>query len=94
MATAVNLPHDVKDMALADAGRLRIEWADQFMPTLRTIRQRFAKEQPLKGVRIIDAGNMVAAPTAMLRPATSVRIIAVGAVASLSPRAIRRASRG
>jgi adenosylhomocysteinase len=52
MPTAVNLPHDVKDLALADAGKLRIEWADQFMPTLGTIRKRFAKEQPLKGRRI------------------------------------------
>jgi adenosylhomocysteinase len=52
MATAVNLPHDVKDLALADAGKLRIEWADQFMPTLRSIRQRFTKDKPLKGLRI------------------------------------------
>jgi adenosylhomocysteinase len=52
MATAVALPHDVKDLALADSGRRRIEWADQFMPTLAIIRKRFAKEKPLKGVRI------------------------------------------
>jgi adenosylhomocysteinase len=44
--------YDVKDLNLAAAGRLRIEWADRTMPVLRQIRERFAKEQPLKGLRI------------------------------------------
>jgi adenosylhomocysteinase len=44
--------HDVKDLALAGAGRLRIEWAEQSMPVLRQVRERFAKEQPLKGLRL------------------------------------------
>ena len=44
--------HDVKDLGLAEAGRLRIEWAEQSMPVLRQVRERFAKEQPLKGVRL------------------------------------------
>jgi adenosylhomocysteinase len=44
--------HDVKDVALAPAGRLRIEWAEQSMPVLRQVRERFAKEQPLKGLRL------------------------------------------
>src|SRR2546428_5989631 len=43
---------DVRDLALARDGRLRIEWADRNMPVLRSIRSRFAKERPLKGVRI------------------------------------------
>ena len=42
----------VKDPGLARAGRMRIEWADHNMPVLRAIRSRFAKERPLKGVRI------------------------------------------
>jgi len=42
----------VKDMELARQGRMRIEWADRNMPVLRAIRARFAKERPLKGVRI------------------------------------------
>ncbi len=46
------VPHDVKDLSLAAAGRLRIEWAEQAMPVLRQIRERFAKEQPLKGIRL------------------------------------------
>ena len=44
--------HDVKDLSLAAAGKLRIEWAEQSMPVLRQVRERFAKEQPLTGVRL------------------------------------------
>ncbi|MBI1798526.1 MAG: adenosylhomocysteinase [Candidatus Eisenbacteria bacterium] len=42
----------VKDAGLAKAGRQRIEWSERNMPVLRAIRARFAKERPLKGVRI------------------------------------------
>jgi adenosylhomocysteinase len=52
MATTATSPHDVKDLELAAAGKRRIEWANQFMPTLGSIRKRFAKQKPLKGVRI------------------------------------------
>jgi adenosylhomocysteinase len=44
--------HDIKDINLAEGGRRRIEWAEREMPVLRTIRERFAKEKPLKGVRL------------------------------------------
>jgi adenosylhomocysteinase len=44
--------YDVKDLSLASAGKLRIEWASREMPVIKLIRQRFAKEKPLKGVRI------------------------------------------
>src|SRR5215831_19788374 len=44
--------HDVKDISLAPAGKLKIDWAEQFMPVLRQVRERFAKEQPLKDVRL------------------------------------------
>ena len=44
--------HDIKDIGLAPQGVLRIEWADMHMPVLRAIRERFAKEKPLEGVRI------------------------------------------
>jgi len=46
------LPHDVTNLALADEGRLRIEWADRHMPVLRDIRARFEKEQPLAGLAV------------------------------------------
>lgn len=44
--------HDVKDTSLAAAGVLRIEWAEKEMPVLALIRERFAREKPLQGVRI------------------------------------------
>jgi adenosylhomocysteinase len=44
--------YDVKNTRLADGGRHRIEWAEQEMPVLRLIRERFGKEQPLKGLRL------------------------------------------
>jgi adenosylhomocysteinase len=44
--------HDVKNLSLAGEGRLRIEWAEQSMPVLRQVRERFTKEQPLKGMRL------------------------------------------
>jgi adenosylhomocysteinase len=44
--------HDVKDLALADEGRRRVEWAERSMPVLRLIRERFAKERPLAGRRL------------------------------------------
>jgi adenosylhomocysteinase len=43
---------DVKDASLAKLGRLRIEWADQAMPVLSAIRDRFEREKPLAGQRI------------------------------------------
>jgi len=52
MATDVQPQHDVKDLNLAPQGRLRIEWADGQMPVLRLIRERFARERPLEGIRI------------------------------------------
>ncbi|OYT72590.1 MAG: adenosylhomocysteinase, partial [Armatimonadetes bacterium JP3_11] len=44
--------YDVKDLSLAEQGALRMEWADNEMPVLRLIRQRFEQEKPLQGVRI------------------------------------------
>jgi adenosylhomocysteinase len=44
--------YDVKDLKLAAAGKRRIDWADQQMPVLRKIRERFSREKPLKGVTL------------------------------------------
>jgi adenosylhomocysteinase len=44
--------HDLTDIALAEAGERRIEWAEREMPVLRLIRERFERERPLDGVRI------------------------------------------
>jgi adenosylhomocysteinase len=44
--------YDVKDISLAEKGRLRIEWAGMSMPVLNKIRERFQKQKPLKGLRL------------------------------------------
>ncbi|WP_297445099.1 adenosylhomocysteinase, partial [Desulfurobacterium sp.] len=47
------MEYHVKDLSLADKGRDRIEWAEMDMPVLRKeIRERFIKEQPLKGIKL------------------------------------------
>jgi len=46
------MDYDVKDIRLADKGRLRVEWARRDMPVLNAIRERFEKEKPLNGLRL------------------------------------------
>ncbi len=46
------MKYDIKDIALAEKGRLRIEWAAHSMPVLKQISERFVKDQPLKGVTL------------------------------------------
>jgi adenosylhomocysteinase len=57
--------YDVKDLKLADQGRKRIDWAENEMPVLRLIRERFAKDRPLQGLRV-SACLHVTAETANL----------------------------
>ncbi len=52
MVTTPKIACDIKDAALAERGRLRIEWACQQMPVLGLIAERFRKERPLEGARI------------------------------------------
>jgi adenosylhomocysteinase len=53
MATiALDAPHHIRDLALADEGKRRTEWAERSMPVLRQIRERFAKDRPLAGRRL------------------------------------------
>jgi adenosylhomocysteinase len=44
--------HDIKDIKLAQKGKLRTEWAAQEMPVLKSISERFKKEKPLKGFKL------------------------------------------
>jgi len=46
------MKYDVKDLKLAQKGKLRIEWAEMEMPVLRSIKAKFKKTRPLKGVKI------------------------------------------
>ncbi len=48
----MGMNYDVKDLTLAKKGKLRIEWAGRFMPVLAHIKKKFAKDKPLKGVRL------------------------------------------
>lgn len=53
MTTATALKYEVKDIALAPSGKQRIEWAGREMPVLKQIRDRFEKEKPLAGIRLV-----------------------------------------
>lgn len=46
------MKYHIKDIGLSKKGKLRIEWAEENMPVLRLIRERFNKEKPLRGVKI------------------------------------------
>ena len=48
----MTVAHDIKDLELATGGRYRIDWAGQEMPVLKQIRERFAAEKPLSGLRL------------------------------------------
>ncbi len=62
------MEYDVKDTGLAGRGKLKMEWAARSMPVLTKIKARFAKEKPLKGLRIAaclhvtsETGNLMQA---------------------------------
>ncbi|MGB9616628.1 MAG: adenosylhomocysteinase [Desulfomonilaceae bacterium] len=59
------MDYHIKDAGLAEAGKLRIEWAERSMPVLRKIRQRFAQEKPLAG-KVLAACLHVTTETACL----------------------------
>lgn len=52
-ATLTQLKHEVKDLSLAPLGKQRIEWAGREMPVLKQIKERFEKEKPLAGIRLV-----------------------------------------
>ncbi|MCH8950019.1 MAG: adenosylhomocysteinase [Chloroflexi bacterium] len=52
MTTEATATGDIRDPGLAEEGIRRIEWAAREMPVIRSIRDRFAKEKPLRGVRL------------------------------------------
>ena len=63
----MSLSYDVKDLALADQGMLRIVWAEQEMPVLRLIRERFAAERPLEGIRISACLHVTSETASLMR---------------------------
>ncbi len=56
--TTPRLKHEVKDLALAPLGRQRIEWAGREMPVLKQIRDRFEKEKPFAGLRLVACAHV------------------------------------
>src|SRR5215210_6699093 len=78
MSTAMPaMEHDVKDLSLAADGKRRIDWAEREMPVLRLIRERFAVEQPLEGVRLVACAH------ATTETANLVRTLQAGGAESL-----------
>ena len=61
------MKYDVKNIKLANDGRLRIEWAAQSMPVLNRIRERFAKEKPFKGVRLAACLHVTTETAALMQ---------------------------
>src|SRR5215213_722308 len=65
--------------AQRDSGRARIDWADAQMPVLRSIRERFASERPLAGVRVAACLHITAETANLVRT-----LVAGGAEAALT----------
>jgi adenosylhomocysteinase len=61
------MKYDVKNIQLAKEGQLRIEWAAQSMPVLNRIRERFAKEQPLAGLKLAACLHVTTETAALMQ---------------------------
>ncbi|MGE5255231.1 MAG: adenosylhomocysteinase [Hyphomicrobiales bacterium] len=61
------MKYDVKNIQLAKDGKLRIEWAAQSMPVLNRIRQRFAQEKPLTGVKLAACLHVTTETAALMQ---------------------------
>ena len=61
------MKYDVKNIQLAKDGKLRIEWASQSMPVLNRIRQRFAEEKPLAGVKLAACLHVTTETAALMQ---------------------------
>jgi len=59
--------YDIKNQKLADGGRHRIDWAEQEMPVLRQIHERFKKERPFKGLRMSACLHVTAETANLMR---------------------------
>src|ERR671927_958891 len=58
MSATPSVEFDVKDIGLSGQGKQRIEWAEREMPVLRLIRERFAEEKPLDGVKLVACAHI------------------------------------
>jgi adenosylhomocysteinase len=67
MSAVPTISFDVKDLSLAADGKRRIEWAEREMPVLRLIRERFATEQPLRGIRLAACAHVTTETANLVR---------------------------
>ncbi|MDP2646945.1 MAG: adenosylhomocysteinase [Desulfobacterales bacterium] len=65
------MDYDIKKIELAKEGKLRIEWANQSMPVLNRIRERFKKERPLKGIRIAACLHVTTETASLMQTLTA-----------------------
>jgi adenosylhomocysteinase len=61
------MDYDIRDINLADRGRLRIEWAGMSAPVLGLIRERFTRERPLEGLRVSACLHITTETALLLR---------------------------
>ena len=67
MSTVNTGEFEVKDIKLSEAGKRRIEWAEREMSVLRLIRERFAAEKPLEGVRLVACAHVTTETANLVR---------------------------
>lgn len=67
MLASKTFDYDISNIALAEDGKRRIEWAEREMPVLRLIRERFSQEKPLKGVRLIACAHVTTETANLVR---------------------------
>src|ERR671912_420117 len=67
MSSAPTVEFDVKDISLAKQGKQRIEWSEREMPVLRLIRERFAEEKPLSGVKLVACAHITTETANLVR---------------------------
>src|SRR6476659_612981 len=67
MSSAPSVEFDVKDISLSGNGKQRIEWAERELPVLRLIRERFAEEKPLRGVKLVACDPIPQEPANLAR---------------------------
>ncbi len=61
------MEYDIKDIGLAEKGKLRAEWAARSMPVLRLIEKQFQKEKPLKGIRLAACLHVTTETAALMQ---------------------------
>ena len=63
----MTMQFDIKDVALAEGGRRRIDWAEKEMPVLKDIRERFVKDRPLKGSKVSACLHVTTETASLMR---------------------------